>query len=321
MISSHVSAQPPLTPAAATARNPESMPVARVTPSDAAARAGSADARVVTDPEDGAGAHWQLHDGGALTEAWASRELLFFLAWRDVKVRYKQTLLGVLWAVIQPLFTMAVFTILFGRLANIPSDGVPRPLFYFSALLPWLYISATVTNAAMSLVANSNLLTKIYFPRMLLPASVAASGLVDFLVGSVLLAGFVAYYHIHLGWGLLLWPALVVLMIALALSVGMFLAAVNVRYRDVKYAVPFAIQLWMFITPVIYPASMVPERFQRLLALNPADGLVEAFRHVLVPSLPMRWDLLGISTVTTVAAFWGALVFFRRTEHVFADII
>ena len=263
--------------------------------------------------------HVQSH--GVLHELRTYRELLFFLAWRDVKVRYKQTLLGVLWAVIQPLFTMAVFTILFGRLANLPSDGVPRPIFYFSALLPWLYISNTVSSASMSLVSNSNLLTKIYFPRIMLPAAVALSGLLDFLVGSVLLVGFFVYYSIPLGWGLLLWPALVIQMTVLALAIGMFLAALNVQYRDVKYAVPFAIQLWLFVTPVIYPTSMVPERFQRLLALNPAGGLIEAFRHALVPSAPMRWDLLGISAITTVLGFFAALVFFKKTERAFADII
>ncbi|HUN25889.1 MAG TPA: ABC transporter permease [Steroidobacteraceae bacterium] len=258
---------------------------------------------------------------GGLGEAWEFRELLFFLAWRDVKVRYKQTLLGVLWAVIQPLFTMAIFTVLFGRLANVPSEGVPRPIFYFSALLPWLYIANTVSNASMSLVSNANLLTKIYFPRFMLPAAVTLSGLVDFFVGSLLLIGFIAYYHISIGWIALLWPALVVLMVLLALAISLFLAALNVKYRDVKYAVPFAVQLWMFATPVIYPTSLVPARFQPYLALNPATGLIEAFRHILAPSTPMRWDLLGISAAATLVAILAGFAFFQRTERSFADLI
>lgn len=257
----------------------------------------------------------------ALREFWVHRELLYFLSWRDVKVRYKQTALGILWAVIQPLFTMALFTILFGRVANIPTDGVPRPVFYFSALLPWLYISSTVSNASMSLVSNVQLITKIYFPRLMLPAAVAVSGLVDFLIGSVLLTGFMAYYHIRLTWWALLWPALVVEMIALALAVGLILSALNVKYRDVKYAVPFAVQIWMFMTPIIYPASMVPHRFQRLAALNPADGLIEAFRHTLAPNLPMRWDLLAISALITGALLVAAVAFFNRGERAFADFI
>ncbi len=265
--------------------------------------------------------HARTHDGGALRELWDYRELLYFLSWRDVKIRYKQTALGVLWAVIQPLFTMAIFTVLFGQLANIPSDGVPRPIFYFSALLPWLYVSGTVNNAAMSLVSNSNLLTKVYFPRLMLPASAAVSGLVDFLVGSVLLLGFMIYYHVPLSASLLMWPVLVILMMLLGLGLGMFLAAVNVKYRDVKYAVPFAIQVWLFITPVIYPTSMVPKAFQWLLALNPAGGLVEAFRHTITPTLPMRWDLLGISAVMTLLLLVVALLVFKKTERDFADII
>lgn len=259
--------------------------------------------------------------GGALKEAWEYRELLYFLAWRDVKVRYKQTALGVLWAIIQPLLTMMIFTVLFGRLAKLPSDGVPLPIFYFSGLLPWIYVSTTVSNAAMSLLSNSNLLTKIYFPRFMLPAAAAVSGLLDFLIGSVVLAGLVLWYRLPVNWTILLWPALLVLMTMLALGVGMFLAALNVKYRDVKYAIPFAIQLWLFVTPVIYPASMIPARFQWLLALNPAGGLVEGFRHSLAPTGPMRWGLLGISAAMTTGIFIVALAYFKRTERTFVDIM
>src|SRR6266581_1516725 len=205
---------------------------------------------------------------GMIRELWAYRELVYFLAWRDIKVRYKQTVLGVLWAVIQPFFTMVIFTLLFGQLAKIPTDGIPGPIFYFSALVPWIYFSSTFTNAGMSLVSNSNLLTKIYFPRVILPAAVALGNLMDFLISSVFLIGFIVYYKISLGWNLLLWPALVVLLMLLSLSLGAFFAALNVKYRDMRYVIPFLLQLLMFATPIIYPASMVPERFQWLLALN-----------------------------------------------------
>jgi lipopolysaccharide transport system permease protein len=263
------------------------------------------------------------HDqrAGLLREVWEYRELFYFLAWRDVKVRYKQTALGVLWAIIQPLLTMCIFTLLFGRLANIPTDGVPPALFYLTALLPWIYVSTTVNNTGMSLVGNSSLLTKIYFPRLILPASAALGGLLDFLIGSLLMIGVIAWYHVPLGWSLLIWPLLVLLMLLLALGTGMFLAALNVKYRDVKYAIPFAIQLWLFITPIIYPTSMVPERFRWLLALNPLSGLIDGFRDALIASRPIHWDELGTSSALTLVLFVGALTYFKRTERAFADIV
>jgi lipopolysaccharide transport system permease protein len=260
-------------------------------------------------------------DAGFMREMWEYRELFYFLALRDVQVRYKQTALGVLWAVIQPLLTMVVFTLLFGRLANLPTGNVPAPLFYFSALLPWIYVSSTVNTAGMSLVGNATLLTKIYFPRIILPASAALSGLLDFLVGSVLLLGFIAYYRLPIGSSLLLVPALIVALVVLVLGVGMFLAALNVRYRDVKYAIPFGLQLWLFVTPIIYPSSIVPERFRWLLALNPLSGIVEAFRYALIPSIGIRWASVGESLALTFAIFIVALVFFKRTERTFADIV
>ena len=258
---------------------------------------------------------------GSWREALIYRELLFFLSWRDVKVRYKQTALGVLWAVIQPLFTMALFTILFGRVAKISSDGVPRPVFYFSGLLPWLFLQNTVSNASMSLVSNANLLTKIYFPRFMLPASVMLSGVIDFLIGTLLLSGFLVYYHTGIGWGLVMWPLLVVQMAALALALGLFLSAINVRYRDVKYAIPFMMQVWMYLTPVIYPVTIIPIKYRPYLALNPAAGLVESFRHALVPSMPMHWSFLAISAGVTLILLIAGFAFFRRTEKVFADVI
>jgi lipopolysaccharide transport system permease protein len=258
---------------------------------------------------------------GTLREIWDFRELFFFLAWRDIKVRYKQTVLGVLWAVIQPFFTMLIFTVVFGQIANISSEGVPRPVFYFSALLPWIYFSSTLTGAGMSLVSNSGLLTKIYFPRIILPAAAALVPLVDFLIGSVFLAGFIVYYDLSVGWNLVLWPILIVPMAWLAFGLGAFLAALNVRYRDVKYAIPFGIQLLLFMTPIIYPSSVFPERFRWLLALNPLTGLIEAFRYALVPAYPVQWNHVGISLAVTAAVVACAVLYFRRTEKTFADIV
>ena len=258
---------------------------------------------------------------GTIREFWAYRELVYFLAWRDVKVRYKQTVLGVLWAVIQPFFTMVLFTLLFGQLAKIPTDGIPGPIFYFSALVPWIYFSSTVTNAGMSLVANSGLLTKIYFPRIILPAAAALSNLVDFLISSVFVVGFIVYYRIPVGWNLLLWPVLVVLLILLALSLGMFFAALNVKYRDIKYALPFFIQLLLFATPIIYPASMIPERFQWLLALNPLSSLIEVFRYVVVPNRTVDWNSLGISVAITGALYVAGVAYFKSTEKAMADLV
>jgi len=256
-----------------------------------------------------------------IRELWAFRELIYFMAWRDVKVRYKQTVLGVLWAVIQPFFTMVLFTLLFGQLAKIPTDGIPGPIFYFSALVPWIYFSTTFTNAGMSLVANSGLLMKIYFPRFILPAAVALGNLVDFLISSVFLVAFIVYYEIPLGWNLLLWPVLAVLLVLLSISLGAFFAALNVKYRDIRYVIPFLLQLLMFATPIIYPASMVPERFQWLLALNPLSGLIEAFRSVVVPSHVLDWNLLVLSIVITGVLFVTSVAYFKSAENAFADIV
>ena len=266
--------------------------------------------------------HYTRSDAsGVLREIWEYRELFYFLAWRDIKVRYKQTSLGVLWAVIQPLLTMLIFTVLFGRFANVPSEGLPRPLFYFSALLPWTYVSTTVNTAAMSLVGNSNLLTKIYFPRIILPISASLSGLLDFAIGVVMLAVLLVYFHIPLGLGIALWPALICLMAVLAVGIGTFLAAVNVKFRDVKYAIPFAIQIWLFVTPIIYPTSIIPERLRWLVALNPLAGIVEAFRSSLTPGAAIDWTSLGTSCALSVSLLLFAVIYFKRTERAFADIV
>jgi lipopolysaccharide transport system permease protein len=254
-------------------------------------------------------------------ELWRYRELFYFLAWRDIKVRYKQTLLGILWAIIQPFFTMVVFTLLFGRLANLPTDGTPHPVFYFSALLPWIYFSSILTTTGNSLVANANLLTKVYFPRVILPASAGLSGLVDFGIGSVFLLGILGYYGIAPTWHLLLWPVAVVPLVIFTLGVGMILAALNVRYRDVKYAIPFTIQLWLFVTPVIYPTSIIPAKYRFLLAVNPMTGIIELFRFAAAPSKPLDGPVLATSLGLAALVFVVAVLYFRKAEREFSDIV
>jgi homopolymeric O-antigen transport system permease protein len=255
-----------------------------------------------------------------ISDFWHYRELLYFLAWRDVKVRYKQAFLGAAWAIIQPLFTMIIFTLFFGRLAGVPSEGIPYPLFSFCALVPWMYFSTTLGQAGNSLVSNANLVTKVYFPRALLPAATVVSGMLDFLMGSLFLGLMMIYYHVRPGWALFMGPILILVLMLLTLSISMLLAALNVRYRDVKYALPFIIQIWLFVTPIIYPVTFLPKRYRQFLAFNPLAGLVEGFRACLF-STRMDWRLLGIScTITLFLAVFGG-IYFRKTERSFADIV
>lgn len=255
------------------------------------------------------------------SEFWRYRELLYFLAWRDVKIRYKQAFLGASWAIIQPLFTMIIFTLFFGRLAKVPSDGIPYPLFSYSALVPWTYFSSSLSQAGNSLVTNSTLLTKVYFPRVLLPAASILSGMLDFLVGSAFLVIMMVYYHARPGWSLLLAPFFIFLVILLALGISMLLAAMNVRFRDVKYALPFLIQIWLFVTPIIYPVTFLPAKYRGILSFNPMAGIIEGFRASVFSSAHMDWGLVGISSgVTLFFLIFGAL-YFRKTEKIFADIV
>jgi len=249
------------------------------------------------------------------------RELLFFLVWRDVKIRYKQTVLGALWAVLQPFLTMVVFTVFFGRVAEIATDGIPKPVFYYSALLPWTYFSSSIVNAGQSLVSNRDLITKVYFPRVIIPASAVLSGLVDLAIASLILAALMAYYGIAPSWGLLVWPVAVLCIVVLALGAGMTLAALNVNYRDVRYALPFGVQLLLFVTPIIYPTSSIPERFQWLMALNPLTGIIESCRASLLPTHHVDWGLFGISVVVTLILFVLGAVYFHRTQRAFADVV
>jgi lipopolysaccharide transport system permease protein len=254
-------------------------------------------------------------------ELWVYRELFYFLAWRDVKVRYKQTVLGVAWAILQPLLTMVIFLVLFAKIANISTEEVPPAIFYYTALVPWIYFSATLAMCGNSLVGNANLLTKVYFPRTILPGAVVLSGLVDFAIGALFITCLLFYYHIWPDWRLVLWPFLLLLLALVTLGLGMLLAALTVRYRDVKYAVPFLIQLGLFVTPVIYPPSMVPDQYHFLLALNPLSGIVDSFRSVFIPGRPIHWDLLGASIVLTPLIVAVGSVYFTKTEQSFADMV
>jgi lipopolysaccharide transport system permease protein len=256
-----------------------------------------------------------------IDELWRYRELLYFFAWREIKLRYRQAGLGAAWALIQPVAGMIMFTFVFGRMAHMPSDGIPYPLFCYCALLPWTYFSSVLGVASTSLTANSSLIEKVYFPRMLLPAGTAVAGLLDFLVGSVLLLGMMFYYHVRAGWALLLSPLAVLVMVFLTTGISMAMAALNVRYRDVKYGVPFLIQIWLFATPVIYPVTMIPERFRPILALNPCWGMIDAFRHCLLPNMPIDFKLIGISIGVTVAVFFAGVYYFHKAERTFADVI
>jgi lipopolysaccharide transport system permease protein len=254
-------------------------------------------------------------------EIWQYRELLWFLAWRDVKVRYKQTVLGAGWAVIQPLLGMVVFTAFFGRLIGSTNVEVPYPIFTYSALVPWTYFSGTLSQAGNSLVANSNLITKVYFPRVLLPASSAFSGLLDFLAGSAFLVVLMAYYRIHPTWALICYPIPVIAMWMFTLGVSMWLAALNVRYRDVKYTIPFLLQLGLFVTPVIIPRTLMPHRMQQLLVLNPLAGTIEGFRACLFPQHHIDFSLIAGSATVGTVVFVASGVYFRNTERAFADIV
>jgi lipopolysaccharide transport system permease protein len=254
-------------------------------------------------------------------ELWEYRELLYFLTWRDIKVRYKQTALGVLWAIIQPLLTTLVFTIFFGRLAGIDSGGVPYPIFAYAGLLVWTFFANAATNGGNSLVGNSNLITKVYFPRMIIPGSAVAAALLDFVLAFLVLVGLMLYYDVAPSWGaLLLLPLLVALTALLAFGVGLWMSALNVTYRDVRYALPFLIQLWMFVSPVIYPAGMFSGRVRRLLALNPLTGIIENFRAVLFRR-QLDWHALGVSALVTLVLLVCSAYAFRRMERSFADTI
>jgi lipopolysaccharide transport system permease protein len=254
-----------------------------------------------------------------LSEVWAYRELLYFMVWRDVKVRYKQTVIGVSWVVFQPLMTMGIFTLFFGRLAKLPSDGLPYPVFYFTALVPWTYFALALQNCTNIVVDNQRVITKVFFPRLVLPISAVISGLVDFCIGFVVMCVVLAVYHTRPGIAALWLPVLVLLAVLTALGVGLWMSALNALYRDVKYVVPFMVQFWMFASPVAYPSSLVPVRWRWLYGLNPMAGVIDGFRWSLTGHGTPPGPLLLASAAAVVLVLLGGLVFFQRMEGAVAD--
>jgi lipopolysaccharide transport system permease protein len=269
---------------------------------------------------------WSIEPGRmplaeAARELWDHRELLYFLTWRDIKVRYKQTALGASWAVLQPLLTMLIFSVVFGRLAKIPSDGVPYPLFAFTALLPWTFFSNAVSFASMSLVATPDLVTKVYFPRVAMPIASVLGGLIDLALGFLVLIGMLAYYGVAPGTKSVVVVPLVILAFTVALGVALWLSALNVEYRDVRYAIPFLLQFWLFATPVAYPSSLVEEPWRTLFGLNPMTGVVEGFRWALLDTSTAPGPMVAVSAAVAVGLLLTGLFYFRRVESRFADVI
>jgi lipopolysaccharide transport system permease protein len=254
-----------------------------------------------------------------LGEVWAYRELLYFFVWRDVKVRYKQTVIGVAWVVLQPLLTMGVFTLFFGRLAKLPSDGLAYPVFYFCALVPWNYFATALQSCTAVVVDNQRVITKVFFPRLVLPLSAVVSGLVDFAIGFVVLGVVLAFYGIRPGLAALWLPVLLLLAVLTALGIGLWMSALNALYRDVKYVVPFLVQFWMFASPVAYPTSLVPQRWRWLYGLNPMAGVIDGFRWALTGHGQPPGPLLLASSGMVVAVVMGGLFFFQRMEGAIAD--
>lgn len=256
-----------------------------------------------------------------LRELWAYRELFYFLVWRDVKVRYKQTVLGAAWAVIQPLFTMVVFSVVFGKLAGLSSDGLPYPIFTFTALVPWTFFATGLSMSSNSLVGSSNLVKKVYFPRLIIPLATVLAGLVDLSIALAILIAMMAFYGIAPSWNALWLPAFIVLALITSIGLGLWLAALNVKYRDVRYVVPFMTQLWMYATPVAYSSSLLPERYRSLMGLNPMAGVVEGFRWGLLGAETHPGPIILISSAIALVLVISGAYYFRRTERSFADLV
>ena len=256
-----------------------------------------------------------------LNELWAYRELLYFLTWRDIKVRYKQTALGLTWAVLKPLSLMLIFTVVFGWLAQVPSDGLPYPVFSLCAILPWQLFAQMLSSTSQSLVSNQNLLTKVYFPRLVMPLAALGVGLMDFMIAAAILACVMAYFQMVPTLLALLLPSFVLLAVMMSLGVGFWFSALNIQYRDVGHALPFLTQLWFFATPIAYPSSLVPESWRTWYGLNPMATVVEGFRWSLLGTGGLSTDMWLTSVAVTVAVFVSGLYYFRRVEETFADIV
>jgi homopolymeric O-antigen transport system permease protein len=256
-----------------------------------------------------------------LGELWEYRELLYFFVWRDLKIRYKQTAIGAAWAVLQPFLTMVVFSLFFGRLARIPSGGLPYPIFYYSALLPWTYFAGALQNATNAMAENERVITKVYFPRLLLPLAAVVSGLVDFAIGFVVFLGMMLYYGIAPGAAILLLPVFLLLAVLTAAGVGLWLSALNAIYRDVRYVLPFLIQFWLFASPVAYPTSLIPERWRALYGLNPMAGVIEGFRWALTGHSEPPNLLIAAACLAVLLFAAGGVAYFQKMEGTIADVV
>lgn len=257
----------------------------------------------------------------SFSELWRSRELLFFLTWRNVKVKYKQSLLGAAWVIFRPVVMMIIFSLLFGKVAKFPSDGAPYTVFVFLGLLPWVYFSTALSETTQSLVAGSNLISKVYFPRILVPLSANLSNLIDFFVTLSVFLLMMLYYRIRPQWGMLLVPLLILSFFLCALGVGLLFSALNVRYRDVGYIIPFIVQVWMFATPVIYPVTFLPDRYRMLMYLNPMAGPIETFRSSVLGHVPVNFGGLAVSLTVMLLLLAAGLTYFKKVERTFADVI
>jgi lipopolysaccharide transport system permease protein len=256
-----------------------------------------------------------------LGELWRYRELLYFFVWRDLKVRYKQTILGAAWAILQPFLTMVVFSIFFGRLAEVPSDDLPYPVFSYAALVPWTFFANGLTQASNSVVSNAGMVKKIYFPRLTLPVASVLAGLVDFILSFTVLIGMMFYFGITPTANIVWLPLLLLLALVVSLGASLWLAALNVRFRDVRYTVPFLVQFWLFITPIAYPSSLVPEQWRLLYSFNPMVGVVEGFRWALLGTDTAPGPVIIVSSLVALSLLLGGLIYFRRMESAFADIV
>jgi len=260
-----------------------------------------------------------LHlDLGAI---WQYRELLYFLVWRDVKVRYKQTAIGIGWAILQPLMSMLLFTIVFGNFANIPSDGLPYPVFIYAALLPWTYFAQALGRSGISLVGNANLISKVYFPRLMIPLAATLAPTVDFLFSFAILLGLMGWFGIAPTWGMLALPLFLLLAVMTAVAMGLWLAPLNVKYRDVGHTIPVLIQFWMYASPVVYTVSLVPEQWRLLYSLNPMAGVIEGFRWALLGQASPDFMVMAVSAAMVAALLFGGMLYFQRMEETFADVV
>jgi len=260
---------------------------------------------------------WQIID---FKELWEYRDLFFFLVWRDIKVLYKQTVMGFSWAIVRPVFSMIVFSVVFGRLAKVPSDGIPYPIFSYAALLPWTYFSTSMTSSTGSLIANAGMLTKVYFPRIIIPFTPVLAGLVDFVIAFSVLAVLMFWYGIAPTWNILFLPLLIVLMILTASGIGMWLSALAIQYRDIRHAIGFFSQLLMYGAPVVWPVSLIPDKFRLLYGIYPMAGVIEGFRSSLIGKNPMPWDLILVGTASALLIALSGAFYFRRMERIFADV-